>query len=104
MQRYRLCLHGKDHAVAVLIAYVQSGEVKEWHKRINGWITALKTSDEDPSLKWTKKDTLGKLKNTGKKRSCRCKSIHTRTDGTEDITLVHLWICMSPKNSKGTLT
>lgn len=97
IQRYRLCLHGKAHAIAVLIAYVQSGEVKAWHNKINGWIAALKISNEDTSLNWTADDVLGELKNTGIKKTCRCESKHQRTNGAADIELVHLWICM-PRN------
>ena len=99
VQRYRLCLHGKGMSVAMLIAYVQSGEVVEWHKTINGWVTTLKTSGEDTSCKWTAKDALGKPKNTGKNKACRCESSHKRSEG-DDIRLVHLWICMPPKATK----
>jgi hypothetical protein len=102
IQRYRLCLHGKGHLVAVLIGYVQKGGVTDWHKTINGWIDDLKTSREDAGLEWTEKDALGTLKNTGENKACRCESNHSRTDGAADIRLIHLWICMPPKKSKKT--
>lgn len=100
IQRYRLSLHGKAFTVAVLIGYLQSGDVKFWRKTINGWIKALATSGEDTSCRWTAKDALGKLNNTGQKKACRCKSTHNRSNGAADIRLVHLWICMVPRKIK----
>jgi hypothetical protein len=96
VQRYRLSLHGDGMDVAVLIAYVQNGDVKGWRKSINNWIKELKASGEDKTCVWSKRDTLGELKNTGLKKTCRCESTHKRKIGTPDIRLVHLWICMTP--------
>ena len=100
IQRYRMCLHGKGMKIAMLIAYVQSGEAKDWHTPINGWVKTLKTSGEDKSCKWTTADALGKITHDGKKNACHCQSSHKRSDGEPDIKLVHLWICMPPKPSK----
>lgn len=100
VQRYRLCLHGKGMEVAMLIAYVQRRETKDWHATINGWVKALNDSGEDTSCNWTTADYLGETENDGRKKACRCESNHKRSHGEPDIKLVHLWICMLPKPSK----
>lgn len=100
VQRFRLCLHGKGMEVAMLIAYVQRKDAKDWHTTINGWMRALKDSGEDTSCNWTSEDYLGATMNDGKKKAFRCESNHKRSGNEPDIKLVHLWICMPPKPSK----
>jgi hypothetical protein len=96
IQRFRLGLHGKGLSQALMIAYVQEKNVAHWHKTISGWISALEESGEDKTCAWTSKDTLKDLMNDGETEACRCESSHLRK-GLTDIRLVHLWICMSPK-------
>jgi hypothetical protein len=90
VQRFRLCLRGKGMKVAVLIAYVQSAKVKDWHPTINGWVKTLENSGEDTSCKWTTSDNLGNAKNNGNRKACRCESTHKRSHGEPDIKLHHL--------------
>lgn len=105
VQRFRLCLHGKGHDVAMLVAYIQRGTASAWRNTINGWIKGIGASREDTTLTWGSGDKLGRLVNGGRKRTSRCESIHDRKGSSPKIRLVHLWIWMPPKKSaKGRLT
>ena len=99
IQRYRLGLHGQAFPLAMIIGYVQSGEVADWMTTINGWVKALVKSGEDKTCDWTAKDALLNLTNDGRKKASRCESSHLRA-GIGDISLIHLWICMSKKAPK----
>jgi hypothetical protein len=64
VQRFRLCLHGRGLSVAVMVGYLQSGNVAEWLGRINDWIAALEASGEDSTCVWSNNDRLAGLKKT----------------------------------------
>lgn len=93
VQRFRLCLHGQHLTVAIIVGYVQQGEVSEWLDRINGWIHALRLSNEDKTCIWTASDCLSSLESDGRAQASRCESIHLRSNA-DDINLIHLWICI----------
>jgi hypothetical protein len=95
-----LCLHAKDHSVALVVGYIQRGNAREWHKTINSWIKQLKESGEDKTCTWAGEDALGTLSSDGKKRVSRCESNHKRIDSALDIRLVHLWIRMANRTKK----
>jgi hypothetical protein len=97
VQRFRLCLHGKAHSTAMLVGYIQSGDAKSWHKKLNTWINSLADSAEDSTCTWTKQDEFGKLSTTCNNRTFRCQSKHSRTGVASDIRLVHLWTLMPSK-------
>ena len=97
VQRFRLCLHGQKLSAAVVVRYVQCGDVSDWLTTINGGITDLSTTEKDKSCSWSKKDHLGNLKNDGKAKASRCDSQHGRTGGLPDVRLTHLWICFPTK-------
>lgn len=94
VQRFRLCLHGHGHAIAVIVGYLQSGSASDWHSTINGWIGALEKSSEDKTCSWSSADNLASLANDGTSKAARCESKHDRDGGSAPIELVHLWIKM----------
>ena len=79
IQRFRLCLHGRSVADAVLVGYVQSGEVASWLVTINGWITALSSSNDDTTCVWGDGDRLVGLRDDGRAKASRCESRHSRS-------------------------
>ncbi len=101
VQRFRLCLHGRAMSVAVMVGYVQRGEVSEWLDWINNWIDDLARSGEDNTCSWSKRDHLGKLKNNGQTNASRCESRHARVGGQQIIRLIHLWIVIAKRKKPG---
>ena len=100
IQRFRLCLHGKSLVAAVMVGYVQTGDVTDWLITINGWIATLKSSGEDKTCVWSDQDQLRELQNDGKAKASRCESRHSRLGDVPEVRLTHLWICMAQEGNR----
>lgn len=102
IQRFRLCLHGAEHNIAVIIGYVQANDAPSWHNALNGWIMDLATSDEDTTCGWNVADGLQPLVQDSPSGMSRCESNHARIGrpGIGVIRLIHLWVRMR-SNSRG---
>jgi hypothetical protein len=99
IQRFKLGLHGKDYATAVIIGYVQRGDLAQWKSVINGWIADLATGQ---SSDWAATEILSPV---GTKNTCtrsRYSSKHLRTTGckTTFIELSHFWIQVTDRTQE----
>jgi hypothetical protein len=95
IQRFKLGLHGKELEIAVMIGYVQDGELRDWHKKVNGWITELIGTNAD-GCSWTEVDRLGNLSHDKKMVMVECESVHRRINAlTDSIRLQHFWLKMT---------
>jgi len=91
IQRFKLGLHGKDHDIAIILGYLQQGTPREWHARINAWISELANSQPE---EWSTKELLSELEPPDAAVRSRCHSIHPRsaTCNRSDIRILHFWI------------
>ncbi len=92
IQRFRACVHGKDHAVAAMIGYMQQHDATHFYNEINSWIEDLSTNPVD-NLLWSTSEKLTALSvlDNGTARSV---SLHPR-QGIKEIMLHHLWVAMN---------
>lgn len=90
IQRFKMGLHGKHHATAIILGYLQKGNLNEWHTRINDWIFELSKLEKDI---WSNREKLGAsmIDDEGKAWS---ESMHPRDTGckTPQIRIMHFWI------------
>lgn len=91
IQRFKHGLHGAAHDFAAMIAYVQVNTSSYWLERVNGWISELSISH---GPLWSLADRLQLSTIADSNGVTRMNSMHTRTNGTVNIVLEHLWVRM----------
>ncbi len=96
IQRFKLCLHGADHSIAVMIGYIQQKNEAYWEGSLNTWISELATSCEDTTCSWSANDLLSKSGNSLVLGRTRRESNHDRVGrpGIGPVKLIHLWVSM----------
>lgn len=96
IQRFKLGLHGKDHATAVLVGYIQKQDARHWYSQVNGWIGELAQSDPQ---QWDADEILTAFASADKGSRARAESNHPRSKPHRiaPIQLFHFWIqCSNP--------
>lgn len=93
IQRFKLGLHGKEHATVIILGYLQQGELQEWHSCINEWISDL--ASNAPS-DWGNHELLAAFSHHCKGQKARTSSVHPRLKEckTPEIQILHFWIQM----------
>jgi hypothetical protein len=90
IQRFKMGLHGRHHETAIILGYLQKGNLNEWHTRINDWISDLSRLEQDV---WSNHEKLGAsmIDDEGKART---ESVHPRDPDckTPEIRIMHFWI------------
>lgn len=99
VQRFKLGLHGAKLELAVIIGYVQEGEIDEWVDKINSWITNLSTSASADGLKWAEGEKLRQFSEDVGRKIGSAFSAHPRIGSatTSAISLHHLLVKMQIK-------
>lgn len=95
IQRFKLGLHGKAHKTALIVGYVQNGDLPHWYFQINEWIADLVKRNED----WSSGEKLVNFSTANKNTRARAVSTHPRTKSlaSQPIQLLHFWIqCSDP--------
>jgi hypothetical protein len=92
IQRFKAGNHGAAHALAVMIAYVQSESPDIWYKRLTAWINEL---DGSTHSGWSSKDLMRVDPADAKPEVAIYRSCHVREKGLPDIDIRHLWIEMN---------
>lgn len=95
IQRFKLGLHGKDHAVAIILGYLQQGKLSDWHPRINEWISDLAKAQPES---WADHEALVDFSHSHKGQKSRALSVHPRCGGckTSEIQILHFWVLLPP--------
>ncbi|UDF05762.1 hypothetical protein [Asticcacaulis sp. AND118] len=91
IQRFKAGLHGAGHSRALMIGYVQSGDLAYWVQRLDRWIRAFVRSK---LAGWTAADRLRLASLDVAAGHATLTSSHVRGGGLADIALQHLWIDM----------
>lgn len=91
IHRFKMGAHGSQHSFAAMIAYVQENTCAHWLGEVNGWIQDLSNSH---GPLWRHADQLLVSKAVEVGGVARMKSTHTRSNGSADIVLEHLWVRM----------
>lgn len=101
IQRFKLGLHGKDHAIAIILGYLQQGKLQEWHSRVNGWISDLARDQPDD---WANHEVLAGFSHHRGGQKARTLSVHPRLNGckTPEIQILHFWVQLTPVLKNGT--
>src|SRR5205823_2509569 len=96
IQRFKLGFHGAKLHVAVMIGYVQDGSARQWHKEINGWISALADGTVTDVCAWKAAERLGHLHEDEDERVGSCGSEHERSGdvASNSIQIQHLFVEM----------
>lgn len=96
IQRFKLGLHGANHNVAAIIGYLQEGSARDWHDKINRWITELSRGAIIDICVWNISEILDKLEEVPSKGIANCQSTHNRSGSVKSnkILIRHLWIKM----------
>ena len=92
MERFKAGLHGSDHSVGVMIAYVQEPSLTSWLARINRRVRGLTHAGVKG---WSHGDALIYGRRSGRHRTAHHRSVNART-GASPITLHRLWVEMTP--------
>lgn len=99
VQRFKSGVHGSEHAVGVMVGYVQEASLADWLTRINHWVRVLSRAR---IAGWSSGEALVFGVHDGRLRTARHYSVNARTPSTP-ITLHHLWIDMrSPPTAAST--
>jgi hypothetical protein len=93
IQRFKLGWHGRDHRVAVLLGYVQTGTPGEWLQTVNTWIQALAREQPDA---WDADETLTENGADASGACLKSTSVHAREPScaSPEIRLEHFWVGM----------
>jgi hypothetical protein len=91
IQRFKWGLHGKDHSTALIVGYIQKGDARQWHSRINDWITELAASH---ATEWSGAEILKELDAANANDRARYSSTHPRVQNCKPaiIHLSHFWL------------
>jgi len=94
IQRFKLGLHGAKLGVAAMIGYVQAESACHWFTTVNGWITELAESPDEPT--WGGDERLTDYTSDAAGRTATCRSTHSRvpTEAGDTFRLHHLWVEM----------
>jgi hypothetical protein len=120
IQRFKLGQHGGKHDIAIMIGYIQDKSPKDWHIKINKWISFLAVGrwgddfdcPEFESIKqeayesckmlnpycceWNNNEILGTLTEDTISGTASCNSTHSRENSsTSEIEIHHLWVVMN---------
>lgn len=90
VQRFKCGFHGATHDLGVMIGYVQTGGISDWHQIINRWIAVLVRAKVPD---WTSNEILGPIIYSPGVGTARSVSMHDRP-GCSPIALHHLWVEM----------
>jgi hypothetical protein len=95
IQRFKLGLHGKEHATVIILGYLQQGKLKEWHSRINGWISDLARNQPND---WANHEVLAAFSHHHEGKKARAASVHPRLKEckTPEIQILHFWVQLTP--------
>lgn len=91
VQRFKAGHHGSQHNLAVMIGYVQAGDIPSWVRRIDSWVRALARARVTG---WTAGDNLRISSHDRGLRLAMLASVHDRPGSLPAIDLRHLWIEM----------
>lgn len=87
IQRFKLGVHGSNHALGVMIAYIQDGRAHaHWLRAINHWL--LEVGETDAT--WAGEQLV--VESTGAVQ--RLRSTHRRGARGTQVELLHLWIAL----------
>lgn len=96
IQRFKRGDHGRNSDRACIVAYVQEGDLAEWHAVINRWIEELITGPKD-DCNWSHADLLEATEMLAEQGVSRHRSLHERPAKRcgGPIELDHLWVRMN---------
>jgi hypothetical protein len=97
IQRFKLALHGAQQTTAVIVGYVQSGNLREWFSRINEWIGNEAESKDVVGEDWSSTEQLLDFKEDGNLHIAVSSSAHPRDNSSvsPEIQLRHFWVAMA---------
>jgi hypothetical protein len=97
IQRFKLALHGAKQRTAVIVGYVQSGNLREWLSTINGWIENEVENKDALEEDWSLAEQLLDFKEDLGLRVAVSSSAHTRDKSaiSREIQLRHFWVAMA---------
>jgi hypothetical protein len=93
IQRFKLEVHGKEHKIAGMIGYIQTGTYLDWQKTINNCIDNLCGKPDENGLCWNECEHINTIEYDEKNNKYHGKSLHPRKT-KPDITIHHLWVNM----------
>ncbi|MFZ3007016.1 MAG: hypothetical protein WA047_12620 [Phenylobacterium sp.] len=91
VDRFKRGLHGAAHQLALMIAFIQEGDVTRWERRIARWTAGLARAGISG---WVRSDSLSLENIDAEARCSTLVSRHSR-NGLSELELRHLWIEMS---------
>jgi hypothetical protein len=91
VQRFKAGLHGASHEQAVMIAYVQAGDILNWVRRVDLWVRGFARTR---IIGWSVGDRLSVVEHDIPNRVAVLRSEHDRELGLPKILLQHLWVEM----------
>ena len=96
IQRFKLALHGAQQETAVIIGYVQNGDLESWHSLINEWIRELAHDATAAEERWIEDEQLGELTADNVLHTAIASSLHRRSEPAVSprIRLWHLWVVL----------
>jgi hypothetical protein len=102
IQRFKLGLHGANQKIAVIIGYVQQGEVSNWERNINSWIRELVGKPASTGEEWFNEEQLTEFVEDGDSRIATASSVHKRVGDavSQEIGIRHFWVCMKSRPTK----
>lgn len=97
IQRFKLGLHGARLTTAAIVGYVQSGNLREWLSKINGWIGNEVEIKEASGEDWSFEEQLFDFKEDASLRAAVSSSAHPRDKSavSPEIQLRHFWVAMA---------
>lgn len=100
IQRFKLGLHGAGMGIVAMIGYIQEQSPRQWHAKINSWISDLANDKSKDAGVWSSGEILGPIKEDYKNGIADCRSAHSRGRKTsrEQFVIYHLWIKMNTRN------
>ena len=100
IQRFKLGVHGPNLNVVAMIGYIQKFSTRDWHSKINSWITDLCNGTLVDDCAWVASEELQSLTENSSNGTSICRSNHSRTDGlSNNIEIHHLFVVMSMASS-----
>jgi len=96
IQRFKLGLHGSQHTKAAIVGYVQSGSLREWLSKLNGWIGDEVEDSSQTGEDWKLAEQLLAFKEDTNLRVASSASTHARDKSavSPEIQIHHFWVVM----------
>lgn len=91
IERYKHNIHGKDLEDSAMVGYIQGGDARHWHVKINDWIEDLVTGKIISVLTWNKTDLLLNTCGFNDRTISSFLSVGQKSDGSQ-INLSHFFI------------